>query len=483
MRMILLGLLLALNASAVTSVDGTLTPTSNLAVAEVSKFTARAETSTAQATEITAVTDTSAKEVTVISALRDYATSLASKYFFLSSPSANYYVWYKVGSVGVDPAITGATGYEVDLVANDSSGTVATKTVAVLDPTAQWVATATGSTFQVTNAKYGQTKDSYDGNTGFGFSVNTQGKDGYNNRYLLLNGASNLVKYYAWFNVSTSGTDPLVTGRTAIPVAIASGANASTIGTALASAIDATPEFVSTSNTGVVTVTNAAAGLSDPIVNGAKPTPMSIVITVPSAGSNLNSKYFLFPTCTHSYYVWFNVDGAGVDPALAGKTSVPIAATIGESANTLAAALNATLDALSDVSSGVSSNIVTATNDAGCKTSGAYDVNSGIGVNRFTRGTDANPEVVAAFDCSQLSNMTIVAYTTVNVTGNRVLTLETSPVTSGAVWAATAVTLTPNTTAGNGVSVNSSAFAGARCRVTAPGNLTSGSVSVYVSGR
>jgi hypothetical protein len=138
---------------------------------------------------------------------------------------------------------------------------------------------------------------------------------------------------------------------------------------------------------------------------------------------------------------------------------------------------------LADVTSGVVGPLVTATNDVGCKTSGAYDINSGTGVNRFTLGADANPEIVAAFDCSSLTNMTIMAYTTVSVTGNRVLTLETSPVATGNVWAATAVTVTPNTTAGNGVSTNTSAFAGQRCRITAPGNLTTGSVSVYVTGR
>ena len=61
-----------------------------------------------------------------------------------------------------------------------------------------------------------------------------------NSTYFLLNSANNTNKYYVWFNINSAGIDPLVAGRTAIPVAGATNANAATLGAAMATAIGTT---------------------------------------------------------------------------------------------------------------------------------------------------------------------------------------------------------------------------------------------------
>jgi len=46
---------------------------------------------------------------------------------------------------------------------------------------------------------------------------------------------------------------------------------------------------------------------------------------VADVASSLNDTYFEFSSLTVNYYVWYNVNSAGTDPALAGKTGIEVA--------------------------------------------------------------------------------------------------------------------------------------------------------------
>lgn len=81
-----------------------------------------------------------------------------------------------------------------------------------------------------------------------------------NSKYFLLDSTTVATKYYVWMNVNSAGVDPLVAGRTAVPVALATGATANTVATAVAAAVDALALFISTATTNVATVTNSAGG-------------------------------------------------------------------------------------------------------------------------------------------------------------------------------------------------------------------------------
>ncbi len=64
----------------------------------------------------------------------------------------------------------------------------------------------------------------------------------------------------------------------------------------------------------------------------------TIALAADVAGS-LNSTYFtLFDEQGNGYYVWFNINSAGVDPAVAGKTGIQVAGATGATAATLGAA-------------------------------------------------------------------------------------------------------------------------------------------------
>jgi len=91
---------------------------------------------------------------------------------------------------------------------------------------------------------------------------------------------------------------------------------------------------------------------------------VSTIQTVADVSSSLNSKYFVINTALDalSYYVWINVATAGVDPAVAGKTGVPIAVSANASADTIAAAIQVALDALPGFVATVVTDTVTVTN-------------------------------------------------------------------------------------------------------------------------
>jgi hypothetical protein len=68
------------------------------------------------------------------------------------------------------------------------------------------------------------------------------------------------VEYYVWFDVSSGGSDPSLSGKTGVEVDISTNDSASAVATAIESALDALSNFSASASTNVVTVTNANRG-------------------------------------------------------------------------------------------------------------------------------------------------------------------------------------------------------------------------------
>jgi len=116
------------------------------------------------------VTETS--EITFSS---DSAGSLASKYFvfYTGRDRIKYYVWYKVSSVGTDPAVADATGIQVNILNNDSAIVVAAATQLAIDSAASFYFRVTSYKDSITiyNKQGGTTSATADGDTGFDFET------------------------------------------------------------------------------------------------------------------------------------------------------------------------------------------------------------------------------------------------------------------------------------------------------------------------
>lgn len=116
-------------------------------------------------------------EITSVQCVADVAGSLNNKYFLLNAAedSTEYYVWFNVNSLGVDPAVAGKTGLEVALATNATASAVASAIQTVVDAEADFVASAATSFVTIENADPGSTTDATAVNSGFTILVTQQG--------------------------------------------------------------------------------------------------------------------------------------------------------------------------------------------------------------------------------------------------------------------------------------------------------------------
>lgn len=104
-----------------------------------------------------------------------------------------------------------------------------------------------------------------------------------NNKYFTINAGQNGTSYYVWLNVSSGGTDPALTGKTGVEVAISTNDTAGTVATAVAAALDALSAFGASAASDVVTVTAATAG---PAVDASDTGSTGFTISVTTQGGH-----------------------------------------------------------------------------------------------------------------------------------------------------------------------------------------------------
>lgn len=113
-------------------------------------------------------------QVEKITCVADVASSLNSKYFvFYTTGGTKNYAWFDVNSAGTDPAVSGGTGYEVNLGVADSATAVATALAAVLTGVAGFDATSDGAVVTLTATTAGYAKPAHEGAAATGFTFET----------------------------------------------------------------------------------------------------------------------------------------------------------------------------------------------------------------------------------------------------------------------------------------------------------------------
>lgn len=167
-----------------------------------------------------------------------------------------------------------------------------------------------------------------------------------NNKYLLLSSVDLVTKaqkdFYIWFNINSAGTDPLIAGRTAIPITGATNVSANTLATSIRSALNAlTNDFTATGSNAAVVVSSVAFGPVPPAADGAAPTGFTFGSATLGITSNLVNTFFLLQdeAGVHKYLIWNNVDSIGTAPVLAGYSAQAVVFASGSSAGTIGTAL------------------------------------------------------------------------------------------------------------------------------------------------
>lgn len=279
------------------------------------------------------------------------ASNLNSKYFTftLKKNATNYYAWYNVNSEGVDPA-PGGTGIAIALSAGATANTVASSSRSAITTAAGVNATISGATDHIiiTNTKHGTVTDTADGAaaTGFTFLTTTQGvNSNLNSSYFTYqtrnSGGASTNDRYVWYSVDGDGVDP-APGGTGIQVSLSPADSANTVASLTRTALAADTKVAITGATDHIIITNAFMGTATDTADGGAATGFTFTKTADGAASNLNSKYFTFKSAADatSYYMWYNVNGEGTDPA-PGGTGVSVAIAAGDVANTVASASRA----------------------------------------------------------------------------------------------------------------------------------------------
>lgn len=113
-----------------------------------------------------------------------------------------------------------------------------------------------------------------------------------NDTYFYLFSARDEVEYYVWYNVSSGGTDPAISGKIGIEVAIATNDGANTVASATQTAIDALSDFGASVSTDTVTITNAKNGNTTD-ASDAGSTGFTITVTTQGDGEDTASLHVL----------------------------------------------------------------------------------------------------------------------------------------------------------------------------------------------
>lgn len=244
------------------------------------------------------IADVGVKEVTTVTTVADVASSLNSTYFTFKARNTGgatetgYYVWYNIGGAGVDPAVASHTAIPVAEAADATADEIALATRAAITSVAGGRVVVTGATDEViiTSLFMGDATNAADGAaaTGFTIATSTEGvASNLLNKYFVINTALDAISYYVWINVNSEGTDPLVAGKTAVPIAVALSASADTIATAIQVALDALAGFVATVLTDTVTVTNADDGATTDLVDTGS-TGFTLAVTTAGVTSSIS---------------------------------------------------------------------------------------------------------------------------------------------------------------------------------------------------
>jgi len=148
-----------------------------------------------------------------------------------------------------------------------------------------------------------------------------------------------------WFNVDFSNSAPTIPGAYRdLEVNLLASHDSETIAKRVAQTIAFDSAFLTVYSSTYVIISRSSSGLVADSYDF--DTQLFLKNTQGSNPLPLNNRYFFINSASNAnqYYVWYNVNGGGTDPAIAGKTGLMVAIPTGSGANTVAAATAAVLN-------------------------------------------------------------------------------------------------------------------------------------------
>ena len=237
-------------------------------------------------------------------------------------------------------------------------------------------------------------------------------------------------EWLIWYDIDANGTVPssseyttINTAGRAIEVDILSGDANTDVADKTYAAINAA--FAAAD----MTVTDPAGASADVVIeqdyagnvtdsdaydeDGGQVGPNFSVAVVDGVDSNLLDSYLTINSASDvvEYYVWFNVDGLGTDPSVAGKTGLEVAISAGDANTAVATAMASVINALDDFAAPApGAAVVEITNAGPGATTDAADgvAATGFGFSVTTPGTDSTGEsnIDGIFEASTVKKAT-----------------------------------------------------------------------------
>ncbi len=321
---------------------------------EKTQITCVADTGAFEVSTVTTVADTGAFEEVVVTVPATAGATQADYFVLSNTAAATAAFWIDIDDAGTEPTGAAYVAANSKIRIDVATGNTAAQNAAILqaaaatilnweavdnlDGTVTYTQTLVGN---CTNAAKHNADDTGDGSFTFSGEVNGAASN-LNSTYFTfsaLNSTGTETDYYVWYNINGEGVDPAVGGATAIPVTGAAGASDSTLAASTRSQLTAVAGslITVTGATNQAIITADFVGNPTSIADGGAATGFTLDPTTAGAASNLNSKYFTFFNAAGTkYYMWYNVNGQGVDPAVAASTAIPITLSAGAVANTVA---------------------------------------------------------------------------------------------------------------------------------------------------
>lgn len=201
-------------------------------------------------------------EVSRVITVADVAGSLSGVYFDLYDNVGPVRVWINVSAGSTQPATpSGGRLLAVAITTNDSASTVGTAVSNAIDADSKFAASVVSATVTITDSNTGTRTDIAAGTSTFSVGVATQGvtsilDDKY---FVIYDSANSSVAVWLTLDGTSPPTGVLEQSRY-ISVTIGATDSASTVGGAIATAVDADADFTASNSSGVVTITGAANG-------------------------------------------------------------------------------------------------------------------------------------------------------------------------------------------------------------------------------
>jgi len=182
-----------------------------------------------------------------------------------------------------------------------------------------------------------------------------------------------------WFNVDFSNTEPNVPGTyRSIVVNLLGTQDHETVAKKVALALSMDAQFLAVYSLYYVIISSSSVGVKPDSYD--IDTGLFIKNTKGIDPETLNSKYFFINSATNAnqYYVWYNVNGTGVNPSLPGKTGLMVAISTGSSAEVVCQNTNAVLEATGKFITNINGDTLVVTNNLIGVTTFASDTNTGF---------------------------------------------------------------------------------------------------------